>query len=206
LTPSRAWPTVVLAGLLLSIVPGAANAQAVEVAPSFGYRVGGDLYGVVTGTTLDGDAASYGVTIDVFVREQTSVVFLYSRQQARIQPWGSPGWTQPSVATIPVDHWHLGGSYDLDGGRLRPFLAATAGLTRFGVEGGSEVRFSAAGHAGVKLLPSPHIGARLDARLYAVWVDGGIGRVACANGLCAFDTDILLAWQGEVTAALLISF
>jgi len=195
-----------LAGVLMAILPGAASAQTVEIAPFFGYRVGGDHYGVVTGTRLDGDATCFGVTIDLFVREQTSLTFLYSRQEARVQPWGTTGPAQPSFGTIPVEHWHLGGSYDLDGGRLRPFLAATAGLTRFGVEGGSEVRFSGAGHAGVKLLASRHVGARLDARLYAVWVDGGIGRVACANGLCAFDMDVLLAWQGEFTAALLVSF
>jgi hypothetical protein len=68
------------------------------------------------------------------------------------------------------------------------------------------VRFSAAGHAGVKLMPSEHLGARLGASLFAVFVDGGIGRVACGNGFCAFAVDALIAWQGEFTAAVLISF
>jgi hypothetical protein len=204
LKPSSARLAIVLACLVLPLAPRAASAQVVEIAPFVGYRTGGYLYEVVTGTALDVNGASAGVNVDLFVREGTSVTFLYSRQEAGVEVRGTGGSTV-TFGKVPIEHWHVGGGQELNGGRIRALLAGTVGLTRFGGRE-SEVRFSAAGDAGVKLIPSDHFGARLDARLYAVFVDGGIGRVACGNGFCAFAVDALIAWQGEFTAAFLISF
>jgi hypothetical protein len=199
--PVPARIAAAVAALLLSA--GHVQGQVVEIAPFLGYRLGGELYEVVTGAGLDTDGASAGVVVDAFVRDGTSVTFVYSRQQARLG--GAPAGQRASGASLAVEHWHLGGSQELDGGGVRPFLGGTVGLTRFGGRD-AEVRFSAAGHAGVKVMPSAHVGARFEASVYAVFVDGGIGRVACGNGFCAFDVDALIAWQGEFTAALTIAF
>jgi hypothetical protein len=203
---SGARLAVALAAVLLGAAPGAASAQTVQVAPFGGVRFGNDLYEVYTGTSVDLDGApSFGVTVDAFVREGTSVSFLYSRQEAHLQGVRSP-YSTVDFGTLSVEHWHVGGTQELDGGSVRPFLAGTAGLTRFGSRHDSETRFSLAGGAGVKLMPSDHIGARLDGRLYAVFVDGGIGRMVCGFGACLFDLDVLVLWQAEFSAALVVSF
>lgn len=62
------------------------------------------------------------------------------------------------------------------------------------------------GQPRARLRPSAHVGARFDASVYAVFVDGGVGRVACGSGFCVFDVGALIAWQGEFTAALTIAF
>jgi len=195
-----------LAALLLSTLPATSGAQAFEVAPFGGYRFGGDLYEVFTGTTLDIDGAPcFGVMADVFVKEGTSVSFLYSHQPARVELPGPRG-SGPRFATLSIDHWHAGGTQELDGGVVRPFLGGTGGLTRFAGAHDTEMRFSLAGSAGVKLLPSEHVGARLDARLYAVFVDGNLGHTVCGGFGCFIDLDVFVIWQMEFTAALVISF
>ncbi len=203
---SRARLAVLFAGLLLSAAPQAARAQAVQVAPFGGYRFGGELYDLLAGVPLYIDGAPcVGVTVDLFVHGDTSLSFLYSRQQTRVEgagPWGS----NAASANLFIEHWHVGGTVELDGGAVRPFLAGTVGLTRFGGAGESEVRFSAAGGAGVKLMASRHVGARLDGRVYAVVVDGGIGRMICGGSACLIDLDVGIAWQGELTAGLVLSF
>lgn len=195
-----------LAALLFSALPAAAGAQTFQVAPFGGYRFGGELYEVFTATALGiHGAPCVGVMADVFVKEGTSVSFLYSHQQARVElpgPWGS----SPRFATLSIDQWHAGGTQELDGGVVRPFLGGTGGLTRFAGAQDSEMRFSLAGSAGVKLLPSEHIGARLDARLYAVFVDGNLGHTVCGGFGCFIDVDVFVIWQMEFTAALVVSF
>ena len=191
--------------LMLPFAP-ALRAQGVELAPFGGYRLGGDLYEVYTGTRLYlVGAPCVGVTADIFVREGTSVTFIYSRQQARVEGTGASG-APVRYGTLFVEHWHAGATQELDGGQVRPFLSGSLGLTRFGGPQASEVRFSLAGSAGVKLMPSPHLGARLESRLYAVWLEGGIGRTICGGYGCAFDLDVVLLWQLEFTAALVVAF
>jgi len=202
--PAR--PLASLVGLLLLALPALAEAQAFEISPIGGYRFGGDLYEVFTGTTLDIDGAPcVGVTADVFVKEGTSVSFLYSHQRARVDLSGaSAGGAR--YATLSIDHWLLGSTQELDGGVVRPFLGGFAGLTRFGGGGDSEIRFSLAGSAGVKLLPWEHLGARLDARLYAVIVDGRLGRTICGGAGCLVDVDVFVVWQMEFAAAVVVGF
>jgi hypothetical protein len=198
-------PSMLIAAAVATALLGAADAraQAVEIAPFLGYRAGGELYEVVTGTGLDTSSPGAGVIVDAFIRDGTSVTFVYSRQRAQIGgAWQAP---QAPSASLPVEHWHAGGSQELDGGVIRPFLGGTVGLTRFGGRN-AETRFSVAGRGGVKFRASAHVGARFDASVYAVFVDGGIGRVACGSGFCAFDVDALIAWQGEFSAALTIAF
>jgi hypothetical protein len=188
------WPVV----LLLLLSARAAQAQTFEVAPFGGYRFGGDLYEVYLGRPLDVDGSpSFGVTLDFFVNRGTSVSFLYSREDAK---------AGTRSTTLFVEHWHGGGTYELERGAIRPFLAGSAGLTRFGSAHDSEIRFSAAGGGGVKLMPSRHLGVRLDGRLYAVFVDGHVGGLACGGGACVVDLDVFMLWQTEFTAAVVVSF
>ena len=90
--------------------------------------------------------------------------------------------------------------------RVRPFLSGSVGLTRYGSPGDDEIRFSAAGGGGVRLMPSRHVGVRLDGRIYAVFVDGHFGPAVCGGGACLIDVDVFVVWQAEFTAGLVIAF
>ena len=195
-----------LAALLLSAVSHVVSAQTVEVVPFGGYRFGGELFEVASATPLDIDGAlCFGATLEVFVTEDTSVSFLFSRQETRVE---FADWFGSSARrdTFSIDHWHLGGAQSLDDGPVRPFLTGSLGLTRFGNGHDSEIRFSMAGGGGVKLMPSRHLGARLDGRIYAVFVDGGIIGGVCGSGMCVIGVDVSVLWQAEFTAGLVLSF
>jgi hypothetical protein len=100
----------------------------------------------------------------------------------------------------------LAGIFLRDAQGRRPFYGGTLGLTRFGGSGDSEVRFSLAGGGGVKLMPSRHLGMRLDGRVYAVFVDGDATTGVCTPGVCVIGLDVSVVWQAEFTAGLVVSF
>jgi hypothetical protein len=203
---SRVGPTIWLVGALLWTIAHTASGQTLEIAPFGGYRFGGDLYEEIAGTPLDIDGApSFGATLDVFVDRGRSVSFLFSRQQTRVDvrdPWASSA----RRITLSIDHWQLGGTQEFGAGPVRPFMTGTLGLTRFGSAYEAEVRFSLAGGGGVKLMPSRHLGVRLDGRVYAVFVDGDTAGSICAPGVCVIGVDVSVVWQAEFTAGLVLAF
>jgi hypothetical protein len=191
-------------GLLVAL-GGTAEAQTVQVSPFGGYRFGGDLFESITATALDIDGApSVGATVDVFGDYGLAVTFIYSHQQAHVSV-PSLG-LEPVRVRLSIDHWHAGGTQEVGHGRVRPFYVGSLGLTRFGSADNSEVRFSLGAGGGVKLMPSRHIGARLDGRLYAVFVDGETTSGFCTPGACFFGLDVSVAWQVAFNAGLIVSF
>jgi hypothetical protein len=191
-----------------SLVAGSrpADAQTMQVTPFGGYRFGGDLYEVMTGTRLDIDgAASVGVIGDVFFDIGRSVTFIYSHQEAPID-LAVPGGGRTRVR-LSVDHWHAGATDELGGTpRVRPFLTGSLGLTRFGGSGDSEMRFSMAASGGVKLMASPRYGARFDARVYAIFTDANASSGICGAGGCIIGLNVAVVWQAEFTAGFVITF
>jgi hypothetical protein len=208
---SKAWSGAArgaASGLLLGLVsiaaPSSLRAQTVEVAPFGGYRFGGDLYEVYTGTPLDIDGGpTVGGLFDVFIEPGLSVTFLYAHQQADIQGEVRPG-VEVTWPTLSVDHWHVGGTQAFGTGKVQPLLTGTLGLTRFGSDGDSEVRFSMAAGGGVKLMPTRRAGVRLDGRVYAVIADAATVGV-CAQR-CLIGVDASIVWQAEFTAGLVFAF
>ena len=195
-----------LAVCLLGGFMASAEAQTVEVSPFVGYRFGGDLYEVYTGAALDIDgAATVGGVVDVFVDRGVSFSFVYAHQDAMIETEDS--WGEASdFGRISIDHWHAGGTQEFGAGGVRPFLIGTIGLTRFGAPGDSEVRFSTAAGGGVKLMPTRHLGVRLDGRVYAVFMNGWTSAGVCGGAGCLVGVDVSLIWQAEFTAGLVLSF
>ena len=181
------------------------NAQTVQVAPFGGYRFGGDLYEEITATSLDIDGApSVGAIVDVFIEPGLSVTFIYSHQDALVDLPRPP--SSPQRVSLSIDHWHAGGTQEFGRGAARPFLIGTLGLTRYGGGGDSEVRFSLAAGGGVKFMPHRRVGVRLDGRVYAVFVDGGVDSGVCAPSVCVVGFDLSVAWQADFTAGLVVSF
>lgn len=205
----RSVARCLLVGLLQAVVvfvlaPPVARAQTVEVAPFVGYRFGGDLYEVYTGTPLDIDGApTVGGLFDVFLEPGLSVTFLYAHQQADIDGDARPA-VDATWPTLSVDHWHVGGTQAFGTGKVQPLLTGTLGLTRFGSAGDSEIRFSLAAGGGVKLMPARRIGVRLDGRVYAVIADAATVGV-CAQR-CLVGVRASIVWQAEFTAGLVLAF
>src|SRR5262249_48290591 len=123
-------------------------------------------------------------------------------QQATVAlPTGLIG---PARLHVAVDHWQAGGLQEFSGGRARPFVTGTIGLTRYAAEADSELRFSVGAGGGAQLFPSSRVGVRLDGRVFATLVDADATRLACIQGGCVVALHVDIAWQAEFTAGLVV--
>lgn len=195
---------VALAAALLVAAPVDARAQRVEVTPFAGYRAGGGYFA----RPVDEDGApSVGAVVNLLFGSRTEGVMVegvFSRQQIRFDVRTSP-LDPPAIVQGTVDHLQVGGIHELEDGKVRPFLSGLLGLTRFAAPGDTEVRFSAGGGAGVKLFATPHLGLRLDGRVYVTFVDISAGGVCGGNG-CLIRFSASPVWQGDFTAGLIVAF
>jgi hypothetical protein len=195
---------IVVATAALSIP---ASAQPVEIAPVGGYRFGGGFFEQVTQQQVDLDGAPvFGIVVNVPLHDGLFVEAFASHQQGSV--------TVPESASAPstrwridVDHFQVGGLQEFfDRRRTRPFLTGLLGLTRYAADGDNEIRFTASAGGGVKLMPVPRFGLRLDGRLFATFVEVEGRAVACSPGICLVAFDANIVWQAEFTAALVVGF
>ena len=178
------------------------SAQSVEIAPLAGYRFGGDFFELITGQPVDLDGAlALGGVVDVPISNGLQFEGLFTHQHADVLVPARPLFPA-TLWRMAVDHWQAGALQELSGGRLRPFLGATLGLTRYAAEGDSEIRFTLGFGGGMKLFPTRHVGLRLDGRLFATFVDAGGSVIACSPGLCFLAIHANVVWQAEFTAGL----
>jgi hypothetical protein len=191
----------------MACLPASAAAQTVEIAPVGGYRFGGGFFERVTQQPVDLDGApAVGVVVNVPLRDGLFVEALVTHQDA--------GVTVPQSASGPatrwriiVDHFQAGGLQEFGaGGRARPFLTGLLGLTRYAAEGDNEIRFTASAGVGVKLMPVPHVGVRLDGRVFATLVEAEGRAIACSPGICLVGFDVDIVWQAEFTVGLVVAF
>jgi hypothetical protein len=182
-----------------------AGAQAVEISPAIGYRAGFPSYIYANGPIASSSGApTYGVAVDLKYSPSLGIEALFSRQVADVVFTDEFG--APARMRVTVDFWHGGGMQEFGTGRVRPFMAGTVGITRYGQPGYSEVRFSAGAGGGVKLLATPHIGARLDGRVYATLVNGTSTIGLCGPGVCILHVHVGAVWQADFTAGVLVAF
>jgi hypothetical protein len=188
-------------------LPAAAAAQTVEIAPVGGYRFGGGFFERVTQQEVDLDGApAIGLVVNVPLHDGLFVEALVTHQDA--------GVDVPASAFAPsrrwrmvVEHYQAGGLQEFGTGRrARPFLTGLLGLTRYAADGDNEVRFTVSAGGGVKLMPVPRLGLRLDGRLFTTFVEAEGRAIACSPGIClvAFEADIVL--QVEFTAGIVVVF
>jgi hypothetical protein len=196
-----------LAAVCLACLPALAEAQTVEVTPVGGYRFGGGFFERVTQQPVDLDGApAVGLVVNVPLRDGLFVEALVTHQDA--------GVTVPVSAFLPatrlrifVDHFQAGGLQEFgEGRRARPFLTGLLGLTRYAADGDNEIRFTASAGGGVKLMPVPRIGLRLDGRLFATFVEAEGRAIFCSPGICLVGFDADIVWQTEFTAGLVVVF
>jgi hypothetical protein len=183
-----------------------AFAQVLEITPFGGYRFGGGFFERVTGQPVDLDGApAVGLVVDVPLHDGLQVEGLFTHQQAHL--------TVKATSFSPAVRWHItvehmlaGGTQEFGTGRARPILSGLLGLTRYAAEGDNEIRFTVGAGGGVKLMPGPHVGVRLDGRVFATFADVEGRAIACSPGVCLVAFDAEVVWQAEFTAGLVVRF
>jgi hypothetical protein len=180
----------------------AVDAQGLELMPFGGYRFGGDLFELAAGqpTDLDGSPA-LGLVVNVPLANGLQVEALVTQQRARV-PVGAASFDPEALRRVTVGYAQVGGLQELSEGRIRPFLTGVLGLTRYASNGDSEVRFTIGAGGGVKLFPVPHVGLRLDGRVYTTFIDADARFVACAPGTCLTSLHVDVVWQAELSAGI----
>ncbi len=191
----------------IACFPAIATAQTVEITPLGGYRFGGGFFERVTGQQVDLDGApSVGVAVNVLLHDGLFVEALVTHQEAGLTVPQSP-FGPATRWRIAVDHYQAGGLQEFfNRRRTRPFLTGLLGLTRYAADGDNEIRFTASAGGGVKLMPVPRFGIRLDGRVFGTFVEAEGRAIACSPGIClvAFDADIVL--QAEFTVGVVVAF
>ena len=184
----------------------AASAQGIEVTPSGGYRFGGDFFELVTGRPVDRDGApALGLVVDVPWSHGLQIEGLFTHEQADIV--APPGPFAHAVPwRITVDHWLGGGLQEFEHGPARPFLTGMLGLTRYAADTDSEIRFTLSAGGGVKLFPTPHVGFRLESRVFTTFIEGDGSAIACSPGICLLALRTNVVWQAEFTAGMVFKF
>jgi hypothetical protein len=197
-----------LAAMLAAAAPAAAGAQVqAELGPFVGYRFGGALADNANTSYSIGSAVSYGGVVDLDLRRDVGVEFLWSHQSSELE---LRDVLEPGPFTVNVDHWMVGPwrAFGRPAARIRPFASFLLGVSQFSTsiaEGESRARFALAGGLGVKFFPTPRIGLRLEGRSFFVFTDGG-SNLFCSATLNAcplqFKSDLLV--QGEVAAGVFV--
>ena len=180
-----------------------------SVAPFAGYRFGGEMESAGGGgATLDISASpSYGVVLgwsltDPVYEHQGGVEFIWSHQSTDVDLGAGGG------LDLNIDYFHVGGVYVWEYGAVAPFVGASAGATLIDFQdtgSGSETGFSVGVGVGAKARLTDHVGLRLEARGYGTFLESdGTIYVSSRGGAVAFSGTS--QWQGDLTAALVISF
>lgn len=203
-------PGVALA--LLLPAAGALGAESrLEITPYGGYRFGGTFEDETASRSIElDDRGSVGLIVDLRESANTQWEVLYSRQDTAADTAGLPG-LDPAT-DVDVHYLQLGGTYQGDGERARPYLALTLGGTHFeprtaGLDGDTFWSFSVG--AGLQLLPAERLGVRLEARAFGTLVESD-SSLFCTSGpeggTCAIAVDGRMLWQLEVFAGLAFRF
>ena len=185
-----------------------------ELTPYAAYRIGGEFHDSEDGTTFEiheGDAN--GLIFNIRTAEgNTQWELLYAHQRTEVET--RPAFAVNPLLSIDADYWQFGGTYEFDrpSPGVQPFVALTAGLTRFDPAASgiaAENYFSGSLGGGVQLRADRRIGVRLEGRAFATLVDSE-GGLFCHSGpqaagcALAVDGDVLYQW--EVKAGVVFRF
>ena len=195
-----------LAIALFLCAPAIAVAQKVQISPIGGYRFNGDLFELATNRPVDVDGAPVvGGALNVDMGAGLSFEGMFTHQQADV--------TTPSGTFGPAARWRVdvdqalaGGRQEFGTGRSRTFLTGLLGLTRYGVAGDHEVRFTAGAGGGAIVPIQRRLGLRFDGRVLTTFVDGDAHVTVCGGAGCLASIHVEVAWQAEFTAGLVVFF
>ena len=209
-----ARPFVIYAALFLT---AAANAQPdagiFEITPYGAYSFGGTFNDSETGASVAlKNSTNAGLILNFRESANTQWEVLYSLQPAEADVTGLTTTTSP--LDIDVHYLQAGGTYQADGDRVRPYLAATVGAAHYDVktEGfDSDTFFSFSIGTGLQLRPNDRLGLRLEARLFGTFLksDSTLFCVSDPGGGtagCAFTVTGEILWQVQTMAGVVFRF
>ena len=199
--------------LLATPAPAATDggARRFELTPFAGYGIGGDFQDVASGSELELDeATTFGLIFNGQVNANTQWEALYLQQSTELATGGL--FDNQPILDLDVRYLHAGGTYIFTGERVQPFVAATAGLSRFDpspADFDSENYFSFSIGAGLRFLPTKRLGIRLEGRLFSTLVDSD-SEVFCRTGgsenICAIKVNGSLVNQWHAFAGVSFRF
>lgn len=202
---------IMMLALPFSAAPAAAGTgvTGVEVTPFGGYQVGGtlDFHEPSGGRTVADVRGSgdFGLCVDLLLGPDGAVGLFYSRQNTELDTDPVAG---SGDAPMRIEYYQVEGFYQLGDGPVRPFVAASVGVTHLVPEGfDADSRLSASVGGGVRLFPAAHVGFRLEGRYYGTLIDWGGGDLCTHDGeLCARSRDNTYMDQVDFKAGLVVAF
>ena len=117
--------------LMVLILPGASDAQNIQITPFGGYFFGGKM-AVREGDMNIKNEANYGVTIDFGIRRDIEIELMYNRSDTRLVIKEYPSGFNTDLFDMSVNYFHLGGIYrmkEMDKGYM--FTNFSLGATLF---------------------------------------------------------------------------
>ena len=207
------WLATIAATALFVAVPAYAqdSSPKFELTPFAAYRGGGQFEskeGLVEFDLQESNA--WGLILNGKVENNTQWEVLYSSQSTSVEATGEIP-DEPDVS-MDVEYLHVGGTYLFEGKRVRPFIAATIGASRFDPQPsgfGSETFVSGSFGGGWKISLAKNLALRIEARGYATLVDDD-SRLFCessdAGGACLLILEGTFLTQWETRAGLTFRF
>ena len=200
--------TFLAVALCQSAASAADDNQRFEITPIGGYRLGGTFEIESSDASYEiQDSASFGLILNLRDREDTQWELLFSRQNSEARLEFGAG-TQPLV-DLELQVLQIGGTYQGQGDKVRPYVAATLGGTRIKSEADSDIFFSGSIGVGLQIRPLSRLGIRLEARAYGTLTDSNTD-LFCRTGpdlsICAVRVDGDLLTQIETFAGVVFRF
>lgn len=184
-----------------------------EITPFGAYSFGGTFNDVDTDISGEiKDTANFGLLFDFRESSNTQWEILYSRQSTEAS---FSGLTVPdTVLDMNVHYLHGGGTYQGDGDKVRPYLAATVGGTHFEIRTDgfdSDTFFSFSIGAGLQIRPDERLGLRLEARAFGTLIKSGsnlfcVSDPAGGTAGCAITVAGEVLWQLQTMAGIVFRF
>ena len=200
--------TTFIVTLISSIVAVADESKEFELTAFGGYRFGGtfELADSDDAYKLD-DSPGIGLILNLRDKANTQWELFYSHQSTdAIRSFSAE--SQRKVG-IDLHILQIGGTYQGQTGRLRPYLALTLGGTQIKTDAASDTFFSGSLGIGVQINPEARLGLRLEARAHGALTRSGTD-LFCRTGpdlnTCAVRVDGKLLSQIETFAGMVFRF
>jgi len=182
--PFRASVFAALLLVAVAAAPAEGAGPPVELVPLVGIRGGADLDADAPGVppAEASPNVSFGLAVDVFVRPDGW--FEASLDHQTLSFASDPTPFGRARFDLAIDYLQFGGGYEPPEGRVRPFVSATLGLTRYGASSGEvETTIGASGSlgGGFRVPINRALSFRFEVRGYATIADASVS-VVCGPG------------------------
>jgi hypothetical protein len=168
----------------IAVPPVMAGQRAVELIPVVGIRGGANMEADAPGVppAKADPSASIGLAVGWFIRPDAWFEVFADHQ--KLEFTSDPSAFGTSQFDFSVDYLQFGGAYGPERGRVRPYVTAAVGLTRYGAspgEVGSTVGASGSLGGGVRVPIQDRLSFRFEVRGYATLTSAAVSAV-CGPG------------------------